>query len=128
MPAESDDEDWYERRRRLDTHERLFEAGGYAPSFGGGSGVHRAGLNGGPIYVDGDLGDERPYRPAGEGKQLRVPVGDARRTLLRPAEIEDYQRYNCEVPQRLVAERQRALADAAAANRLVGAALQPGEC
>lgn len=135
MPAESDsDEDWYDRRRRIDAADQIdqghphqqrpppihnpiqlarsqaFAMAGVPPS-----------STQSPQLLDIECGDaEHLYRPVSPGKALRMPMADHRRTLYRPAELDDYARMGYAPPQRLLQRRDQ-LAD-----HLVGSALGPG--
>ncbi|KAI6187261.1 Voltage-dependent L-type calcium channel subunit alpha [Aphelenchoides besseyi] len=145
MPADSDEDDWYERQQQIDGINRsddeiqpLNQHGSILPpisppfhqtlQLARSQACAMAGLTGstGMHLMDGDLSDERPYRPVQDGRQLRLPTADHRRTLLRPAEPEDYERHGYNVPPRLLA-RQRgngAPASAQLADRLIGEALE----
>ncbi|KAI6214212.1 hypothetical protein M3Y94_00241300 [Aphelenchoides besseyi] len=145
MPADSDEDDWYERQHQIDGINRsddeiqpLNQHGSILPpisppfhqtlQLARSQACAMAGLTGstGMHLMDGDLSDERPYRPVQDGRQLRLPTADHRRTLLRPAEPEDYERHGYNVPPRLLA-RQRgngAPASAQLADRLIGEALE----
>lgn len=104
MPSDSDEEDWYERRKRIDLEEKLEEHE-----------QRRAALQK-PLMlarnqafamagVSSDYDDqyEPTYRPAPEGKSVRLPFSS--RPVYRPVEIEQ---------------------EGGMADRLVGEALQLG--
>uniref|UniRef100_A0A7E4W8C3 Voltage-dependent L-type calcium channel subunit alpha n=1 Tax=Panagrellus redivivus TaxID=6233 RepID=A0A7E4W8C3_PANRE len=124
--TESDDEDWYERRKRLDLEERLeegermnmhiqkplllarnqaFAMAGLGPSASSGAHHHHHSYH--PGYDDQF---ERTYRPAPSGQSVRVPYSS--RPIMRPVNISNQQPQN---------DRRRNITD-----RLVGDALQLG--
>lgn len=137
MPAESDsDEDWFDRRRRLDTstqadhhhvqrppiHNPLQLARSQAFSMAGIPPSAAQSQSPTSQLLDAEYGGdaEHLYRPVSPGKALHMPMADPRRTLYRPAELDDYERMGYAPPQRLLQRREH-LAD-----QLVGSALGPG--
>jgi hypothetical protein len=130
MPLESDsDEDWYDRRKRIDAIDRMEEQDRMRPPIQhplqlarsqafAMAGVPPLDPRGGQLLVDMDGDIDKPYRPAPPGKSVHLPMTG--RTLYRPAELDDYAQMGYAPPQRLLQRRDQ-LAD-----RLVGEALQPG--
>ncbi|CAD5219442.1 unnamed protein product [Bursaphelenchus okinawaensis] len=125
MPPESDDEDWFERRQRIDAMERMEETERTRPPIQEPLQLARsqafalAGVNSDNEYeVQSpthsrlgfgmmDMGimddDNRTYRPVPDGQSVRLPHTDSRRTLFRPAEPGEY--YNYEKPSAPLVQR-----------------------
>ena len=113
MPPESDDEDWYERRKRIDLEERLEEAERMTMPIqkplmlARDQAIALAGVNSPTLpYPAYEEPYERTYRPVPEGQSVRLPYSS--RPVMHPVPLH---------PE----ERQRNIAD-----RLVGDALQLG--
>lgn len=90
MPTDSDEEDWYERRKRIDAEERFEDVGG-------GLEIRRPlmlareqafSMAGMPLELD-DTYEGGTYRPAPEGKSVRLPHVMPNRTVVCPADALD---------------------------------------
>lgn len=120
MPPESEDEGHYERRKRIDASLRLQEHERTRPPIQEpmemmrNQAFHMAGVNSDNEYdmhsptrsrlgfapLDDSIDDNnRTYRPVPDGKSVRIPHMDHRRTIYRPVDPEEYyQNHNQQYP------------------------------